>query len=79
LAVFIPSVRENRVVMFVLGFTRHTGVRIAEVGFLFILLAGAWLAAASRPKASTLRIVGGVGLALGALLVIIAIHWGHFG
>ena len=75
--------RENRVITLVVAFTRHTGVRLAEVGFIFILLAGAWLAAASRPKDSSLRIVGGivvgVGLALGGLLVIIAIHWGHFG
>jgi hypothetical protein len=83
LGVLIAIMRENRVVTLVLAFTRHTGARLAELGFLFILLAGAWLAAASRPKASTLRLaggtVGGLGLALGGLLVIIAIHWGHFG
>jgi hypothetical protein len=56
-------------------------VRIAEVGFLVILLGGAWMAAASvrNFKAGTLRVVGGLGLAAGAVLVIIAIHWGHFG
>ena len=65
----------------VLAFTRHTGVRLAELGFLFILLAGAWLASAqiSKVKDGTLRVVGGVAFALGGLLVIIAIHWGHFG
>ena len=67
--------------MFVLALTHHTGVRLAEVGFLFVLLAGGWLTASARFKASTLATWGGVGLALtlGALLVLIAIHWGHFG
>jgi hypothetical protein len=72
--------RENGVNMLLLAFTHHTGVRLAEVGFLFILLAGGWLAAASvgRLKSGTLVIVGGAALGLGALLLIIAIHWGHF-
>ena len=63
----------------VLAFTHHTGVRLAEVGFLFILFAGGWLAASARLEAGTYRVWGGVGLALGGLLLIIAIHWGHFG
>jgi hypothetical protein len=56
-------------------------VRLAELGFLFFLLAGGWLAAASvgRLKSNTLVIVGGVAVGLGALLLIVAIHWGHFG
>ena len=66
--------------MLLLALTHHTGIRLAELGFLFILFAGGWLAAASvgRLKSSTLVIVGGVALGLGALLLIIAIHWGHF-
>ena len=73
--------RENRAITLVLAFTHRTGVRLAEVGFLFILFAGGWLAASAGFKAGTLRTWGGVGLALtlGGLLVIIAIHWGHFG
>jgi hypothetical protein len=67
------------VIMLVLAFTHHTGVRLAEVGFLVFLFAGGWLAAAAQLKAGTYRIVGGVGLALGAVLLVIAIHWGHFG
>jgi hypothetical protein len=61
--------------------THHTGVHLAEVGFLLILLAGIWLAAAQVPqfKHGTARnVVAGVALALAGLLLIIATHWGHF-
>jgi len=67
---------------FVLGVAHHTGIRLAEVGFLFLLFAGVWLTAAQIPrfKFGTARtIVAGVALAIGGLLLIIAIHWGHFG
>jgi hypothetical protein len=60
----------------------RTGVRLAEVGFLLMLFAGIWLAAAHIPrlKLGTLRtVVAGVALAIGGLLLIIATHWGHFG
>ena len=60
----------------------HTGVIIAEIGFLLMLFAGIWLAASEIPqfKAATARkIVAGAALALGGLLLIIATHWGHFG
>ena len=66
----------------VLGLTHHTGVRLAEIGFLLILIAGVWLAAAQIPRfklAATRTIVAGVLLAIGGLLLIIAVHWGHFG
>jgi hypothetical protein len=66
----------------VLGLTHQTGVRLAEVGFLLMLIAGVWLAAAQVPafKFATGRtIVSGIALAIGALLLIIAAHWGHFG
>jgi hypothetical protein len=59
----------------------HTGVVIAEVGFLLILFAGIWLVSSEFPqlKAATARkIVAGAALALGGLLLIIATHWGHF-
>ena len=59
----------------------HIGVRLAEVGFLLILFAGIWLAAAQIPafKFSTARtIVAGIALAVAGLLLIIATHWGHF-
>ncbi len=59
----------------------QTGVRLAEVGFLLILFAGIWLAAAQIPalKFGTARtIVAGIALAVAGLLLIIATHWGHF-
>jgi len=73
---------ENAPMNLVLGFAHHTGVRLAEVGFLLMLFAGVWLAAAQLPqfKFGTARtIVAGVALAIGGLLLIIATHWGHFG
>jgi hypothetical protein len=66
----------------VLGFARHTGVRLAEVGFLLMLFAGVWLTAAQLPRfkfGAARTIVAGVALAIGGLLLIIATHWGHFG
>jgi hypothetical protein len=66
----------------VFSLTRHTGVRLAEVGFLLILFAGVWLVAAQIPQfklSSGRTIVAGLALAIGGLLLIIATHWGHFG
>ena len=63
------------------AFAHHTGIRLAEVGFLLMLFAGVWLVAAQIPqlRLGTARtIVAGVALALGSLLLIIATHWGHF-
>ena len=66
----------------VLGFAHHSGVRLAEVGFLLVLFAGVWLAAAQVPqlKFGTGRtIVAALALAIGGLFLVIATHWGHFG
>jgi hypothetical protein len=66
----------------VFSFTRHTGVRIAEVGFLFIAFAGIWLAAVQTGKfrfGGGRTIVAGIALAIGALLLIVATHWGRYG
>ena len=68
--------------MHLLALAHHTGARLAEIGFLLILFAGIWLAAAQVPafKFATGRtIVAGVALAVAGLLLIIATHWGHFG
>jgi hypothetical protein len=68
--------------MHVLTLAQHTGRRLAEIGFLLILFAGIWLAAAQIPafKFATARtIVAGIALAVAGLLLIIATHWGHFG
>jgi len=65
-----------------LALTHHDGLRIAEVGFLLMLFAGVWLAAADVPQLGLSRargIVAGVALALAGLLLIVATHWGHFG
>jgi hypothetical protein len=65
-----------------LALAQHTGTRLAEVGFLLILFAGIWLAAAQVPRfkfGNPRGIVAGVALALAGLLLIIATHWGHFG
>jgi hypothetical protein len=65
-----------------LALAQHTGARLAEAGFLLIVFAGIWLAAAQIPalKFGTARtIVAGIALALAGVLLIIATHWGHFG
>jgi hypothetical protein len=64
------------------GFAPHTGLRLAEVGFLLLLIAGVWLVAAEIPmfKLRAARtIIAGVLLAGAGLLLVIAAHWGHFG
>jgi hypothetical protein len=66
----------------IFGFAHHTGTRLAEVGFLLVLFAGAWLAAAQVPLfkfAAARTVVAGLALALSGVLLIIAVHWGHFG
>jgi hypothetical protein len=68
--------------MIVLALTHHTGIRLAEVGFLLVLFAGVWLVAAQIPQlklATGRTVVAGVALATAGLLLIIAAHWGHFG
>lgn len=67
----------------VAAMTRHTGIRLAEVGFLLILIAGVWLASTvilNPTRWGKVRtIVSGALLAIAGLLLIIATHWGHFG
>lgn len=66
----------------VLALAPATGVRPAEVGFLLIVIAGIWLVSAQLPmfKASTARtVVAGAALAVAGVLLIVAVHWGHFG
>jgi hypothetical protein len=69
-------------VNFVVALTHQTGRRLADVGFLLLLFAGVWLAAAQIPQlklGNARTIIAGIALALGGLLLIIATHWGHFG
>ncbi len=67
--------------MNLLALTHHNGIRIAEGGFLLAALAGAALALGSvMPGGRRLGgLVGGVALAAGSVLLIVAAHWGHFG
>jgi Na+-transporting NADH:ubiquinone oxidoreductase subunit NqrB len=64
----------------VVAMSAHTGVRLAEVAFLLMVIAGIWLAFAVQARYHTLRtIVAGIVLAAAGVLLIIATHWGHFG
>ncbi len=66
--------------MTIFAFTRHTGVRIAEIGFAIVAIAGALLAVAPVTRLGRSgTVAGGVALAAGAVLVIVAIRWGSFG
>ena len=64
-----------------LALTAKTGVRLAEVGFLLIVVAGVWMVAAELPGFRLRRarmIVAGAALAGAGVLLLIAVHWGHF-
>ncbi len=66
----------------VLAMSPQTGVTLAEIGFLLLVFAGAWLVAAQIPSMRMRRprmIVAGLAIALAGVLLIIATHWGHFG
>jgi len=65
-----------------LTLSRQTSVRIAEVAFLLILIAGVWMVAAEvlPPRFHKMRmIVVGSALAVSGILLIVATHWGQFG
>ena len=66
--------------MNLLAITHHNGIRIAEVGFLLGAIAGVALAvgAVAQSAGKMWSLVGGVALAAGSLLLIVATHWGHF-
>ena len=62
--------------------TPATGVKLAEFGFLLLVIAGVWLVAAEIPALRlqrARRIVAGTTLAVAGVLLIVATHWGHFG
>jgi hypothetical protein len=65
----------------ILAFSHSSGVRVAEVAFLLLLIAGVWIAVAwGFPTSKWQRfrmIVGGVLIAGAGVLLIIAAHWGH--
>ncbi len=62
--------------------SRHSGKRLAEVGFLLILVAGVWLVAAQIPQLrlrAARTLVAGALLAIAGVLLVVATRWGHFG
>lgn len=68
--------------MAVEALTAHTGIRLAEVGFVLLALTGVWLVVAEARafrRGRARGIVAGVGLAAAGILLIVATHWGHFG
>ncbi|HET8607151.1 MAG TPA: hypothetical protein VFL66_08995 [Gaiellaceae bacterium] len=67
--------------MTLLALTQHGGARVAEVGFLLVAIAGGllFLGAVTPFGRKAGNLLGGVALAAGGILAIIATHWGHFG
>jgi hypothetical membrane protein len=65
----------------VLAISAHNGLRLAELGFLLLAIAGAALALTTvwPSKNQPGKLVSGVALAVGSVLLIIAAHWGKFG
>jgi len=63
-----------------LAITHHAGGRLAELGFLFMALAGAISAFgyATPYRRKVAHLLGGAFLSVGALILVAAIHWGHF-
>ena len=64
-----------------LTMTRHSGVRLAEAGELLGLIGGlALLLGGMMPFGKRVgQAIGGLALAIGFALLIVATHYGHFG
>jgi hypothetical protein len=60
----------------------HTSIRLAEIGYLLILIAGVWIVFAElvdlRWRRFRMVVAGGALIAAG-LLLFIATHYGTFG
>jgi hypothetical protein len=68
--------------MNLLALTHHNGIRIAELGFAVVAVGGlvlAFGALSPRTGARGAAALGGLAIAAGAVLLIVAAHWGHFG
>ena len=69
----------------IVAITHATGIKLAEVGFLLILIAGVWLVAPELAALGAAQwhkfriIVAGGCLAAAGILLIVATHWGGFG
>jgi len=64
-----------------LALTHHNGIRLAELGFALAAVAGGILAfAALAPGGRRAgNLLAGLALAVGSVLLIVAVHWGHVG
>jgi hypothetical protein len=73
--------KRTRMVDHALALAHQTGIRLAEFGYLLIIFAGGWFVAAEVPRLGRAfrKMFGGLALAAGGLLLLIATHWGHFG
>lgn len=67
--------------MTILAITAHNGLRIAEVGEALGALGGIaiWFGAVTPFGRKAGNFLGGLGLAAGFVLLIVASHWGQFG
>lgn len=67
--------------MILLTFTRHSSLRIAELGFALVAVAGVvlFLAAIVPGGRRPGNLLAGLLLVIGAVVVIVAIHFGRFG
>ena len=69
----------------IVAMSHATGIKLAEVGFLLVVIAGVWLVASEVAAlgAATWHkfrtAVAGGCLAAAGILLITAIHWGGFG
>ena len=77
---FPPKNAENTgMVPFLAVINKSSTVKLAEIGFLLILIAGLWLVASEIPQLKmqkTRSIVAGLLLAVAGVLLVIATHWG---
>ncbi len=66
-----------------LTLSHHTSVRIAEIAFLLIVIAGVWMIAAEllQPERwmKVRMVVAGACFVAAGVLLLIATHWGQFG
>jgi hypothetical protein len=67
--------------MLFLSIARHTGIRLAEVGFALAALAGGLLVLGSILPFGRREgmFLGGLALAAGGVLLVVASRWGGFG
>ncbi len=67
--------------MTLLAITKHNGIRLAEVGFALAAIAGLlFLFGGMTPFMRRGGMaLGGLALAAGGVLLVVASHWGHFG